>query len=157
MEFVDRKGSEIYLKTLEKNVKNKFKWVWLEGKDKNETFYSDYLRKLKEPGVAAYQKVKYVLLNEEKTAVEYFARSDPITAPVDQSINHHIQTAYTRVKAKTTKIKDPFSNKKHKIHENAEAERKLILENANAYTRVLAKKKGGDVLSGNLQKKQRLK
>ena len=52
MEFVDRKGSEIYLKTLEKNVKNKFKWVWLEGKDKNETFYSDYLRKLKEPGVA---------------------------------------------------------------------------------------------------------
>ena len=88
---------------------------------------------------AAYLKVKYVLLNEEKTAVEYFARSDPITAPVDQSITHHIQTAYTRVKAKTTKMKKAIYNKrKQKIHENAEAGRKLILENANAFTRVMA-------------------
>ena len=63
MEFVIRKGSEIYLKTLESSVKNKFKWIWLEGKDKNGQFYSEYLRKIKEPGlawcVACKDKINY--------------------------------------------------------------------------------------------------
>ena len=42
-----------------------------------------------------------------------------------------------------------YNKRKQKINENAEAERKLILENA--------KKKEVDIVSGNPQKKQNLK
>ena len=51
LEFMDRKGSELLLATLEKNVKNKFKWAWLEEKDQLGHFFSDYIRKIKEPGI----------------------------------------------------------------------------------------------------------
>ena len=40
------------LKEIEKDVKNKFRWQWLEAKDCNGDFLSDYVRKLPKPGFA---------------------------------------------------------------------------------------------------------
>lgn len=51
LDFIERKGSELQLKTLEKEVKNKFKWSWLEEKDELGNFFSAYIRKIKDPGV----------------------------------------------------------------------------------------------------------
>ena len=47
--FVDRTFD---LKTIEASVKNKFKWDWLQQKDGNDDFLSDYVRKIPEPGIA---------------------------------------------------------------------------------------------------------
>ena len=38
--------------TIDKGVKNKFKWNWLEEKDSNKMFYSDWVRKVDLPGRA---------------------------------------------------------------------------------------------------------
>ena len=38
--------------TVEKGVKNRWKWKWLEEKDANGIFLSDYIRKIKKPGFA---------------------------------------------------------------------------------------------------------
>ena len=45
--FVDRTSD---LKEIEKGVKNKFKWSWLEEKDDNGDFLSGYIRKLQDSG-----------------------------------------------------------------------------------------------------------
>lgn len=34
----------------DKSIKNKFKWSWLEEKDKNDDFLSSYIRKTDRPG-----------------------------------------------------------------------------------------------------------
>ena len=78
LDFIDRKGSELLLGTLEKNIKNKFKWNWLEEKDQLGHFYSDYIRKIKEPGIvwctACHDKIQYgssgkkALINHGKRA-----------------------------------------------------------------------------------------
>ena len=78
LEFMDRKGSELLLGILEKNVKNKFKWAWLEEKDQLGHFFSDYIRKIKEPGIVwcttCRDKIQYgssgkkALLNHGKRA-----------------------------------------------------------------------------------------
>ena len=44
--IVDR---TIDLKELEKSVKNKFRWSWLEEKDSNGDYLSEYIRKIDEP------------------------------------------------------------------------------------------------------------
>ena len=48
-DYVERHDNvaEIY-----KSVKNKFKWAWLEEKDEDGYFYSDYVRRLKVAGLA---------------------------------------------------------------------------------------------------------
>ena len=46
---VDRKAN---VRDIDKDVKNKFRWVWLESKDDAGHFLSDYIRKLDLPGVA---------------------------------------------------------------------------------------------------------
>jgi len=46
LEFIERKGSELQLRALEKSVKNRFKWVWLEEKDVEGNYLSDYIRKI---------------------------------------------------------------------------------------------------------------
>ena len=33
------------LKSIEENIKNWFRWVWLEKKDQNEQLLSEYIRK----------------------------------------------------------------------------------------------------------------
>ena len=48
-EFIDRKTD---ITQIEKGVKNKFRWNWLEEKDSNGDFLSDYVRKLVQPGLA---------------------------------------------------------------------------------------------------------
>ena len=50
-QFVDRNGRED-IKIIDKCVRNKFNWMWLEEKDANGDFLSDYIRKLKDPGFA---------------------------------------------------------------------------------------------------------
>ncbi|XP_055881072.1 uncharacterized protein LOC129925675 [Biomphalaria glabrata] len=51
------------IKQIDKNVKNKFKWVWMEEKDCMGDFLSSYIRKLEDPGVAwciiCKEKIKY--------------------------------------------------------------------------------------------------
>ena len=44
--------SRIDILEVDANVKNKFKFEWLSDKDCNGDFYSDYIRKPKEPGLA---------------------------------------------------------------------------------------------------------
>jgi len=53
---VDRKAD---IKEIEKGIKNKFKWTWLEEKDKDGYFLSDYVRKLNTAGQA-----KCIICNE---------------------------------------------------------------------------------------------
>lgn len=48
--FVDRKTGD--LQTIESGVRNKFLWSWLEEKDCNGDFLSDYVRKTIKPGNA---------------------------------------------------------------------------------------------------------
>lgn len=47
--FIGRKDD---LTAIEKGVRNKFNWEWLEVKDCNDDFLSDYVRKKVEPGLA---------------------------------------------------------------------------------------------------------
>ena len=47
--FVDR-GSDI--RTIERGVKNQFRWFWLEEKDGNGEVRGNYVKKIAEPGVA---------------------------------------------------------------------------------------------------------
>ena len=49
--FVHRNGRE-NIKQIDSGVKNKFNWSWLEEKDCNDEYLSEYIRKLKEPGIA---------------------------------------------------------------------------------------------------------
>ena len=42
------------IKALEVNVKNKWNWSWMEDKDNNGDFMSEYVRKINQPGVALY-------------------------------------------------------------------------------------------------------
>ena len=35
-----------YLKEIDSNIKNGFRWAWLEEKDCNDNFLSDYIRKV---------------------------------------------------------------------------------------------------------------
>ena len=51
LEYVKREG-RVDVKELDKGLKNKFCWAWLEEKDDNGDFFADYYRKLKEPGMA---------------------------------------------------------------------------------------------------------
>ena len=46
---MELKGNED-LKQLEGHLKNKFRWAWLQEKDSNNDFYSDYIRKINVPG-----------------------------------------------------------------------------------------------------------
>ncbi|RUS75553.1 hypothetical protein EGW08_016678, partial [Elysia chlorotica] len=47
-QFVDRTTD---LKAIEHGIRNKFRWQWLEEKDCNGDFLSDYVRKLKKKQV----------------------------------------------------------------------------------------------------------
>jgi len=40
------------LKGIEKNVKNKWNWSWMEERDANADFLSEYIRKINQPGIA---------------------------------------------------------------------------------------------------------
>ena len=40
------------LKAVENGIKNKFRWQWLEEKDCNGDYLSDFVRKLSKPGLA---------------------------------------------------------------------------------------------------------
>ena len=40
------------LKALEVNIKNKWNWSWLEERDGNGDFLSEYIRKVNQPGIA---------------------------------------------------------------------------------------------------------
>ena len=51
MEFVSRDGRE-NVKEIDKGIRNKFQWSWMDERDTFEDFLSDYFRKLKEPGMA---------------------------------------------------------------------------------------------------------
>ena len=42
--------SENTIKNVDEGVKNKFRWNWLEEKDSNGDFLSDYVRKISAPG-----------------------------------------------------------------------------------------------------------
>ncbi|KAK3764280.1 hypothetical protein RRG08_033362 [Elysia crispata] len=48
--FLDRSSD---LKVVESSVRNKFKWTWLEEKDVNNDFLSEYVRKLAQPAFAS--------------------------------------------------------------------------------------------------------
>ena len=47
----------------------------------------------------AIHKVKYQLLNANKSSVEMYERADPVFSPVDVSLVYHIQTAAKRMHA----------------------------------------------------------
>ena len=49
--FIHNDG-RINVKDIDKSVKNKFSWAWLEEKDCNGEFLKDYIKKYNEPGVA---------------------------------------------------------------------------------------------------------
>lgn len=49
--FVNRSG-RVNIKEIDKVVKNKFNWSWMEEKDCNNEHLSEYIRKLNEPGIA---------------------------------------------------------------------------------------------------------
>ena len=49
LNFIDRNAS---LLDIEKTVKNKFKWIWLDERDGNNVVLSSYVRKLPQPGIA---------------------------------------------------------------------------------------------------------
>ncbi|GFS21905.1 hypothetical protein ElyMa_003349700 [Elysia marginata] len=51
LRFVDRNDRQD-VKELDRSVKNRFNWAWLEEKDCNGDFLSDYIRKMPEAGVA---------------------------------------------------------------------------------------------------------
>lgn len=46
---VDRKAN---VKEIDKDIKNKFRWDWLEARDDDGHYLSDYIRKLDTPGQA---------------------------------------------------------------------------------------------------------
>lgn len=48
-QFVERTAN---LKEIENGIRNKFRWQWLEEKDSNGDYLSDYVRKLSKPGMA---------------------------------------------------------------------------------------------------------
>lgn len=50
-EIVERSENTNF-KELDKGVRNKWKWSWLEKKDENGDFISEYTRKIKKPGLA---------------------------------------------------------------------------------------------------------
>ncbi|RUS82810.1 hypothetical protein EGW08_009430 [Elysia chlorotica] len=52
LQFVERNGRDKNTKDIDKTVKNKFNWSWLDEKDCNDEFASEYIRKLLEPGFA---------------------------------------------------------------------------------------------------------
>ncbi|GFS14224.1 hypothetical protein ElyMa_004902100 [Elysia marginata] len=59
LRFADRNGRQD-VKELDRSVKNRFNWAWLEEKDCNGDFLSDYIRKMPEAGVAWCQaKIVY--------------------------------------------------------------------------------------------------
>ena len=49
MEVVDRSAD---VRKIDATVRDKFRWDWLENKDDNGVYYSDYVRKLNCPGKA---------------------------------------------------------------------------------------------------------
>ena len=59
-DFVERHDK---IDEIDTKVKNKFRWDWLETKDNNGTYLSDYIRKIKLSGVAyclwCHNNVKY--------------------------------------------------------------------------------------------------
>ena len=44
----------------------------------------------------AIQAVKYFLPAQEKTATQFFKRTDAVSSPVDKSLAAHMQRAYSR-------------------------------------------------------------
>ena len=96
----------------------------------------------------AYQKIKYVLLAESKTAEELFWRTDIFFDTVDNSVIFHLQTAHSRWKKRITGIAKVDKNKllqKVSVCGMAEQQRKDICLNA--------KKRKGSPLKGNPLKK----
>jgi len=82
----------------------------------------------------AYQRVKYVLLAEGKSAVELFSRKNVDYDPVDPSLVFHIQTAHRRHKSKRLLVCKPAKKlkpaRKITIQQLADAQRQEILDSA---------------------------
>ena len=74
-DFVDRTAN---LNDLEKGIRNKFRWQWLDEKDCNSDYLSDYVRKLSKPGFVfcdfCFQKLDYS--KKGKTHLLRHAESD---------------------------------------------------------------------------------
>lgn len=75
-------------------------------------------------------KIKYSLLNHDKTSVQLYQRKDPVYSPVDPSLCYYMQTAASRMKrsktVKTTKKRIP----KVSVHKTAESVKAQIEKNA---------------------------
>ena len=68
----------------------------------------------------AIHKVKYQLLNANKSSVELYERADPVFSPVDVSLVHHIQTAAKRIHSyKPSRPKLPRIPKNQTVHQQS--------------------------------------
>jgi hypothetical protein len=89
------------LATLERPIKNKFKWSWLEEKDVHGDFLSDYIRKIDEPGSVicdwCRDKLKYGnkgkshLKNHAKSKNHVRVRRDRQTTPALPAMYRAVQ------------------------------------------------------------------
>jgi len=52
MEIIHRNEECENTKDIDINIKNKFRWSWLETKDENGDFLSEFIRKVNQPGIA---------------------------------------------------------------------------------------------------------
>ena len=63
IKIIDRQSQSASIKLIDKNIKNRFKWIWLEEKDCSGEYFSQYIRKIEEPGIAwclyCKEKIKY--------------------------------------------------------------------------------------------------
>ena len=80
---------------------------------------------------AAYQALKYHLINKKKTSTQLFKRDDPIYDPIDKPMICHIQTSWKRFKTQSTKkAKETVKVKKASAHDRKKEQHNAIAKNA---------------------------
>ena len=79
MNIVDRKAN---LKIIERNIKNKFKWDWLQEKEEHEIFLSGYIRRVETPGTSLMDTLVDIVIQ----LVTLLMDSSQLTSNLDKKI-----------------------------------------------------------------------
>ncbi|KAK6964629.1 DNA repair and recombination protein RAD54 [Biomphalaria glabrata] len=93
---------DMSLKEIDKSVKNKFNWEWLEEKDCMGHFLSSYIRKLEEPGVAwciiCKEKIKYGTAGRISILKHTISKKHRSTGPTQSTVKSSSSLPFQNVR-----------------------------------------------------------